>query len=61
MKYLTLREILITILVNYSVTAYIQAEANPFYWEINLRFTQLLFLGLSLFIQIAIKDITKDR
>lgn len=56
MKKLTLKEIVITIVVSYLITAYIQAELNPINWEIGTRITQIALLLCSITIQTLIKQ-----
>ena len=56
MKKLTLKEIAITIVVSYLATAYVQSDLNPFNWPLEVRVFQMILVGTSIYIQIAIKN-----
>jgi hypothetical protein len=60
MKSLTIKEILITIAIIYVVISYVNNNFNPFELSIETRVCQLVITGVSLFIQIAIKELTQQ-
>jgi len=60
MKSLTIKEILITIAISYVVISYVNNNFNPFELSIETRICQLVIIGLSLFIQLAIKNLTQE-
>ena len=60
MKSLTIKEVLITIAISYVVISYVNNNFNPFELSIETRICQLVIIGLSLFIQLAIKNLTQE-
>jgi len=60
MKSLTIKEFLITIAISYVVISYVNNNFNPFELSIETRLCQLVITGVSLFIQIAIKNLTQE-
>jgi hypothetical protein len=60
MKSLTIKEVLITIAISYFVISYVNNNINPFELSIETRVCQLVITGVSLFIQIAIKNLTQQ-
>lgn len=61
MKYLNLKEIILSIVVSYFITAYINMEFNPNNWVIEVRIAQIGLIGISLFFQAMFKDLIKDN
>lgn len=59
MKLITFKEILITIAINYIAFSYVNNNFNPFELSIETRGFQIVLIGLSLFIQAMIKDLSK--
>lgn len=51
MEKLPVKNIIITIVFSYLITSYINAEFNPIKLDPIIRLIQILFTGLSLFIQ----------
>jgi hypothetical protein len=56
MKKLTIKEILITLLLSYSVWAYVYAELNPINWGQEIRAMQIVFTVFSLGIYYLYKN-----
>jgi hypothetical protein len=56
MKSLSIKQIVITILVSYLVTAFINAELNPFNLSMHARFVQVSITLCSLVVQLGIKN-----
>lgn len=56
MKSLSIKQILITFVISYLVTSFVNAELNPFNLSNEVRFFQMFFSGLSLLIQLEIKN-----
>lgn len=57
MKKLSFKEILITFIISYLITAYIHSSFNLLSLESSQKVTQLALIGFSLFIQTAIKNL----
>jgi len=56
MEKLPLKNIIITIVLSYLITSYINAEFNPIKLCLEVRLLQVFITGLSLFIQWGIKN-----
>lgn len=56
MKPLTIKEILITIIVSYLITSFVNAELNPFNLSEYARVIQVFIITISLFVQLGIKN-----
>lgn len=56
MKPLTIKEILITIIVSYLITSFVNAELNPFNLSEYARVIQVFIIAISLFVQLGIKN-----
>ena len=59
MKLITFKEIIITITINYIVFSYVNKNFNPFELSIETRGFQIALIGLYLFMQAMIKDLSK--
>ncbi len=58
MKLISFKQIAITILISYFITAYINAELNPFNLTTEARVFQIVLIFFSLLIQLGIKNNT---
>ena len=58
MKTLSVKQILITIVISYLITAYIHNNINPFELSIYVKVIQVFVTGTSLLIQLGIKNNT---
>jgi hypothetical protein len=56
MKTLSAKQIIITIVIGYLITSYVNKEFNPFNLTMSARILQCLFIGTSLLIQLGIKN-----
>ena len=56
MKKLTIKEIAITIITSYLIVSYVNNQFNPFLLSEVARVMQLVLIGMSLFIQLMIKN-----
>jgi hypothetical protein len=56
MKSLSIKQILITIIISYIITSFVNAEINPFNLSIDGRMIQIFILGVSLAVQLGIKN-----
>lgn len=59
MKLITFKEIIITIAISYIAISYANNNFNPFELSVETRVLQIVFIGLSLFIQAMIKELSK--
>jgi hypothetical protein len=56
MKSLSIKQILITILVSYLITAYVNSELNPFNLGVEAKVIQIFIITISLGVQLGIKN-----
>jgi hypothetical protein len=56
MKSLSIKQILITIVISYLITSFVNAELNPFNLSNEVRIIQIFIIGFSLLIQLGIKN-----
>lgn len=56
MKKLSIKEILITIIVSYLITSFVNAEINPFNLSLYARLIQVFVILTSLLVQLGIKN-----
>lgn len=56
MKSLSIKQILITIVLSYLIISFVNAEMNPFNLAVYVRTMQVFIIGISLAIQLAIKN-----
>lgn len=60
MKSLTIKQVLTTIAISYVVISYVNNNFNPFELSMETRVFQLFIIGISLFMQLAIKNLTQE-
>lgn len=53
---LKIKEIFVTIFVIYIASSYLNANLNPLVWGESVRLANLMCIGISLIIQLAIKN-----
>ncbi len=58
MKLISFKQIAITIVISYFISAFINAELNPFNLTTEARFCQIVLIFFSLMIQLVIKNNT---
>jgi hypothetical protein len=56
MKPLSIKQILITILVSYLITSFVNAELNPFNLSMYARVIMIFIISISLLVQLGIKN-----
>ena len=56
MKQLSIKQIFITILISYLITAYVNSEMNPFNLDVTVRVLQIFITVVSLGVQLGIKN-----
>jgi hypothetical protein len=56
MKSLSIKQILITILVSYLITAYVNSELNPFNLGVEAKVIQIFITSVALSVQLLIKN-----
>lgn len=56
MKPLTIKQIVITIIVSYLITSFVNAELNPFNLSMYARICEVFIITISLGVQLGIKN-----
>lgn len=57
MKQLSIKQIFITILISYLITAYVNSEMNPFNLDVTAKVLQIFITAVSLGLQLGIKNL----